>query len=87
MELDPPRWPGGPPICPKANLPHFETRKEMRAFQELLCSSALLDWFCPDCAGFHYWGKTPAPAGTSSGSSRPETIPKRILELAQSRYE
>ncbi len=33
MILEPPRWPGGPPICPVENLPAFPTQDALKKFK------------------------------------------------------
>lgn len=56
IELDPPRWSGGPKICPKANLPYFEDEKEFEKFEKKIapesgCSGTLVK--CKCCGGIH----------------------------------
>lgn len=81
MGLEPPRWPGGPGICPVANLPYFATRAELKAFQAKNASTDIETWKCAACGGFHFWGKVPAPAGGSSGTSRRQDVPEHVLRL------
>lgn len=79
--LDPPRWPGGPGICPVANLPGFLTVEDLNAFVDGLCGSVMVKWQCGECGTWHHWAKPKAPAGESSGSSRPYRIPGHIIDL------
>lgn len=67
--LSPPRWPGGPPICPAANLPAFEDERE-RGRHEQPGSKVLLKFRCIACGRLHYWVSGHDPAGHSSGSTR-----------------
>lgn len=71
MSLEAPRWPGGPKICVASNLPAFESRKAMKAFQFDNLSNVTREWECDDCGCFHYEAKARAPAGSSSGNERP----------------
>lgn len=67
--LDPPRWPGGPRMCPAANLPAFEDERE-RGRHETPGSKVLLKFRCRGCGLLHYYAGGHDPAGHSSGSTR-----------------
>lgn len=41
----------------------------------------LIKWKCGVCHHWHYWAKAPAPAGASSGNTRPQRIPEHIKTL------
>jgi len=70
--LDPPRWPNGPRICEKANLPAFETVAQVDAFYETNCPghSIVARWRCRECGLIHCWGVGGTPSGASSGTTR-----------------
>lgn len=71
-ELDPPRWPGGPPICPAANLPAFADGKELAAFEAASSPGwkVFLKFTCKACGRLHVWAGGHDPAGQSSGNTR-----------------
>jgi hypothetical protein len=55
LQLDPPRWPDGPPICPHANLPALPTPEALRRFLDTngtLCKTRRI-WQC--LAGCQLW--------------------------------
>lgn len=58
-ELEAPRWPGGPPICGRENLPTFATPDDLIAFQQKTNPGGSIKrmWTCPACEGWHYEGK------------------------------
>ena len=69
--FEPPRWPGGPPICQKENRPAFPTEADMAEFQKSNGSAgSIKSWLCPSCSCYHYLPKPFDPAGSSSGSGR-----------------
>lgn len=66
-----PRWPGAPNICIHANLPAFETEKQLQDWQELNNPGAKSEnWKCNVCLHWHGWTFGPDPAGQSSGTTR-----------------
>lgn len=77
-----PRWPGGPKICPAANLPAFETMAGWRAFHAKNGPSCkvIREWICDHCGHWHAETTAPDPTGGSSGQGRsskggePETL-------------
>jgi hypothetical protein len=70
--LDPPRWPGGPSICPAENLPALESLAALKVFHETNSPSCIVlrQWQCPHCQSWHAETMPPDPAGQSSGSGR-----------------
>ena len=54
--LEPPRWPGSPPICVSENLPAFTDKQALKKFHAEQC--ALIEivrvWQCPRCAHWHF---------------------------------
>ena len=73
--LDPPRWPGGPAICPIENLPAFPTEADAFKFQrhgsrEAPRTRILRLWKCDCCDHWHFTATTPSPSGASSGTER-----------------
>lgn len=70
--LELPRWPGGPPICEKANLPAFATQAEALAFVASLPALSLqyLPELCQYCHGFHAYARCRPPSGGSYGVNR-----------------
>lgn len=71
-QLDPPRWKGGPPICPDENLPAFVDATEAKGFHARCCpgSRVTRSWHCRFCGHIHFEAKPRSPSGDSSGSSR-----------------
>ncbi len=70
--LDPPRWPGGPPICPTANLPALPSENALAAFLAKAgprCSVERI-WQCDFCYQWHAATQAPDPTGTTSGTGR-----------------
>lgn len=55
VRLDPPRWPGGPQICPAANLPAFATEREMNGYFDTNAPSLpeVRRWQCDRCGMWH----------------------------------
>lgn len=79
-KLDPPRWPGGPEICTKENLPAFKDAAALAAFTERNSGSVLKKWECLHCGCLHAEFKRHPPGGTTSGSERScEPLPKRLF--------
>lgn len=72
LQLEPPRWPGGPPICPYENLPAFATWSEAARFQEDNApgNGIAHKWQCQKCGMWHFIGKPRQPSGTTSSSER-----------------
>lgn len=70
--LSKPRWPGGPKICPLANLPAFTTSDALRSFLKNNGPSCkvVLEWECTGCGHWHAETSAPDPAGASSGNGR-----------------
>lgn len=48
------RWPGAPKICTFANLPAFETQKEMDKFHGQFHTTIRHKWKCDACNCWHY---------------------------------
>lgn len=69
--LEPPRWPGGPPICPAANLPAFPDEAASLRFHETNSpgSRVYRRWQCRQCGRWHYLALPCSPAGDSSGKA------------------
>lgn len=69
IELDPPRWPGGPPICPVVNLPAFTGKAAAMAFRDANApgSNVKRIWLCTDCGMVHYEATPIAVSGTTAG--------------------
>ena len=70
--FNPPRWPGGPPMCAKVNLPAFETEALLLAFlmrNGPRCSVEEI-YQCPFCDLWHANTTAPDPTGSSSGTGR-----------------
>lgn len=76
--FEPARWPGGPVICHKSNLPAFATRevalgwhsepnKTNPQYEVRLVKSV---WQCDFCRWWHMDIKPRDPAGSSSGIGR-----------------
>lgn len=84
VQLEPPRWSGGPRICPYENLLAFETEKEIGRFCDDNCPSCspYFKWKCGQCGHWHMLTSWPAPAGASSGNARAFKIivPRHILD-------
>lgn len=53
-KLDPPRWPGGPEICTKENLPAFKTKDAMGEYMDKIATSAEKKWHCDFCGCHHF---------------------------------
>lgn len=55
LELDPPRWRGGPEVCPAENLPAFPDASAAGKFLSGSCPgySAYRTWDCPKCGRTH----------------------------------
>lgn len=77
-----PRWKGAPKICIAANLPAFETEKEMATFHETNCPGGTLikKWRCLVCNHIHVWQVCSDPAGASSGTTRTSKHKEHLLE-------
>ncbi len=54
--LEPPRVPGGPPICPSANLPAFDSKQAVRDYIERRCPGAnvIAVEKCEACGKWHF---------------------------------
>jgi hypothetical protein len=67
-----PRWDGAPPVCLFANRMAFKTRAELTAFRDTYAPNLGLVrvWRCDVCRHLHHIGKSPDPAGSSSGTGR-----------------
>lgn len=80
--LDPPRWPGGPSICPTANLPCFDSKNSASAFLDANSPSAtvIAMWTCTACDRVHVWSIAGCPSGASSGTTR---VAKHIESLRE----
>lgn len=88
MILEPARFDGGPPHCPAANLGAFTTEKALRKFFDSLCSVPEKVWLCRHCMRWHGYSRAKAPSGGSSGASRKDPIPARILKMIrETRFE
>lgn len=83
IALEAARWPGGPQICPAANLPAFREWQDAQAFLDRTTSTAVLQWRCQQCGCWHFWTKPHAPAGESCGTARAFKIPREIVEQAR----
>lgn len=72
VQLDPPRWPGGPLICPTANLPAFPDKKASAAFRDANSPGCTVieEWICTACGLVHFWAHALDPSGASSGTTR-----------------
>lgn len=70
--LEPPRWPGGPPICTVENLPALETYQALQEFHQKNGPSCKVvkTWHCPVCQRWHAETIAPDPAGNTSGTGR-----------------
>ena len=70
--LDPPRWKGGPSICPVANLPALATLTDLEAFIKRNGQGVFVKrlYQCPDCRQYHAETASRSPSGDSSGNSR-----------------
>jgi hypothetical protein len=81
-QLEPPRWPGGPDICPVANLPAFLTAKDAADFRAANSpgTTVIAEWTCTSCFWIHFWSVAQGPAGASSGTTREA---KHIDELRE----
>lgn len=55
--FDPPRWPGGPPICSEANLPAFRSTKAAGQYIQRYCPSVKLIAMkrCRGCKHIHFY--------------------------------
>lgn len=92
--LWPARWPGGPPICSKENLPAFKDRKEAMAYSERWCGpdgpKELADQ-CGACKMFHFKArksKRPQyPAGFKPRLPKRAGAPERVAEPELPRRE
>jgi hypothetical protein len=71
-ELDPPRWPKGPPICKTENLPALPTEKALDDFNKANgpACKVVRKWQCWACEHWHAETVAPDPAGGSSGTGR-----------------
>lgn len=72
--LDKPRWPGGPMICQKENLPAFVSAAALAEFHEANAPGVKVikkAWLCDHCEGWHHFAGEAPPAGATSGNSRP----------------
>lgn len=78
ITLDHPRWPGGPPLCPAANLPAFATADQAKQWHDapkrgnpLYESNPMTKlWQCEECGQWHFTTHPRPPSGSSSGSSK-----------------
>ncbi len=72
VTLDPPRWKGGPEICPVANLPAFNFPKQLDDFLKDNAPSAKVvkKWQCDHCKCWHAYTLAPDVSGGSSGTGR-----------------
>jgi rubrerythrin len=75
--------PAPPQICELANLPSFETVKEMEDYHNKTCgghNAILTKWVCHFCGCWHYWSTSPTD---SNGAYKADAdhIPKRITGL------
>jgi hypothetical protein len=70
--LEKPRWPGGPKICPTANLPAFTSKDGLSRFLKANGPSCkvLREYLCESCGHWHAHTSAPDPAGGSSGNGR-----------------
>lgn len=86
VALEKPRWKAGPEICPKANLPAFETGKAAADFRAVNCpgGTVVAEWVCTACGLTHFWGGGHDPAGATSGMTRTskhiEAVKARFLK-------
>lgn len=80
--LEPPSWPGGPPICEMANLPAFKTEADAAKFHEVNCPHGvvLAQWCCKFCGCWHYWGGAPTDSNGQCVAGG-DQLPKSINEL------
>jgi hypothetical protein len=78
--LLPPRWPGGPPICDKANLPAFDSRAAAEAFHEgHTCTRIAAIWRCRfGCGLWHFYSMKAITVGKD-----PEPLPDAIRRLTE----
>lgn len=56
-KIEPPRWPGGPPICKAENLPAFETAGALADFHDRNGPGVNVTkkaWQCQHCGGWHH---------------------------------
>lgn len=72
VQLEKPRWPGGPDICPNANLPALPTQSALKKFLSDNGPSCKVtkEWECSHCGHWHAHTIAPDPAGNSSGTGR-----------------
>lgn len=72
MNLNPPNWTGGPPMCPEHNLPCFDTREDAMIYIARFCPGAKIMRVgkCQSTGKIHFESKARSPSGDSSGSSR-----------------
>lgn len=70
--FDPPRWPGGPHICIKENLPAFATKELLFKELERFSPGVHIDRIgkCSVCGEWHAATTAREPGGNSSGSGR-----------------
>lgn len=66
--LEPPRWPGGPPICERENLPGFESKAAALGFNRALVEIEVAPWQCEACGLWHYRSRH---VGFSTDGSKP----------------
>lgn len=96
VALDPPRWPGGPPVCPEANLPAFGDEQAAGKFFDSACGKygRGVDklWKCAECGHWHFLAKAvgddavsgPLPKRSGGGSPFP-FVRKEHWELERRR--
>lgn len=73
VDLDPPRWPNGPPICPVTNLPAFPDRAALdKFFKTLPAVTVQRVGLCSACGHYHAEAKSRPPSGATSGTGRKE---------------
>lgn len=72
IALDPPRWKGGPKICPAVNLPAFDSPQAIADFIAKNCPGATLtdQYQCIRCDKWHFEATMRPPSGATSGTGR-----------------
>jgi hypothetical protein len=87
--FDPPRWPGGPPICVAENLPAFKDLKEIADFIERNCPAIRTwsKWQCRACNMWHHDGSHPGASGASSGTTRIADVQRYHLKYYERRAD
>lgn len=78
LKLRPPRWPGGPPVCSRENLPALEGDKGVRDYIAARCFGASVRrvWDCPACGFKHFEAKHFSPSGDNGGHGRTSVYPR-----------